>query len=282
MPELPEVQAHAERLTEALRRRRAGPLRAAHVHRPEDGAPAARAGGRPSPATVGRRGKYLLLEFAPLTFVVHLMQGGRLKADEKQSAKPRSGQARWRFEDGPRAAAHRGGQRTARPGSGASHGGRPRPVPRSTASGPEAMDVDPGRSWPRCSPRTPCASTASCATSTASPGSAGGWPTRSATGPSSRRSRRPASSARTAPQRVVDAIHAAVDDGLAYERTREDMSSSADRPGGVHQRTGEACPVCGDTIREVEYSELHRRTTAPPARPAARSWPTTPRAKFLK
>ena len=28
------------------------------------------------------------------------MQGGRLKPDEKQSAKPRFGQARWRFADG--------------------------------------------------------------------------------------------------------------------------------------------------------------------------------------
>ena len=28
------------------------------------------------------------------------MQGGRLKPDEKQSAKPRNGQARWRFADG--------------------------------------------------------------------------------------------------------------------------------------------------------------------------------------
>ena len=31
------------------------------------------------------------------------------------------------------------------------------------------------------------------------------------------------------------------------------MSSSADRPGAVHRRTGEACPRCGDTIRAVEY-----------------------------
>ena len=31
------------------------------------------------------------------------------------------------------------------------------------------------------------------------------------------------------------------------------MSSSKDRPGSVHHREGEACPVCGDTIRAVEY-----------------------------
>ena len=32
------------------------------------------------------------------------------------------------------------------------------------------------------------------------------------------------------------------------------MSSSADRPGRVHHRVGEPCPVCGDTIRSVSYS----------------------------
>ena len=54
--------------------------------------------------------------------------------------------------------------------------------------------------------------------------------------------------------RVHAAINECVADGLAYERTRTDMSSSKDRPGNVHGRIGEACPVCGDTIRSVSYS----------------------------
>ena len=54
--------------------------------------------------------------------------------------------------------------------------------------------------------------------------------------------------------RLVTAIGDAVEEGLAYERTRDDMSSSKDRPGGVHHRTGEPCGVCGDTIREVAYN----------------------------
>ena len=53
---------------------------------------------------------------------------------------------------------------------------------------------------------------------------------------------------------IVAAIHDAVEEGLAYERTRSDMSSSADRPGRVHGRVGQPCPVCGDTIRSVSYS----------------------------
>ena len=53
---------------------------------------------------------------------------------------------------------------------------------------------------------------------------------------------------------VAVAIHEACSEGLAYERTRADMSSSADRPGGVHGRSGEPCPACTDTIRAVTYS----------------------------
>ena len=101
MPELPEIQAHAERLDRGLRDGRSRALHPAGLHRPQDGdarSPDA-AYGR-ALVVVGRRGKHLLLDFGELTFVVHLMQGGRLKPDAKQSAKPRFGQARWRFADG--------------------------------------------------------------------------------------------------------------------------------------------------------------------------------------
>src|ERR687891_661194 len=54
-------------------------------------------------------------------------------------------------------------------------------------------------------------------------------------------------------ERLHVAIGECIDESLDYERTRDDMSSSAERPGRVHHRTGEACPVCGDTVRAVEY-----------------------------
>ena len=53
--------------------------------------------------------------------------------------------------------------------------------------------------------------------------------------------------------KLTDAVARCLDEGLQYERSRPDMSSSADRPGAVHRRTGESCPVCGDSIRAVEY-----------------------------
>lgn len=103
MPELPEVQAHAERLDAALRGVELSafePLSFTALKtfepRPESVV------GRPL-ASVARRGKHLLLAFAdeshPVTFVVHLMQGGRLRVDTGKARKPRGGLARWRFED---------------------------------------------------------------------------------------------------------------------------------------------------------------------------------------
>ena len=53
---------------------------------------------------------------------------------------------------------------------------------------------------------------------------------------------------------LVEAIHVCINEGLAFERGLDEMSSSADRPAHVHHRVGEACPVCGDVVRAVEYS----------------------------
>jgi formamidopyrimidine-DNA glycosylase len=66
-----------------------------------------------------------------------------------------------------------------------------------------------------------------------------------------------ASTAKLGPEgakKVASAIESCVEEGLAYERSRPDMSASADRPGAVHHRVGEACPRCGDTIRSVSYA----------------------------
>ena len=108
MPELPEIQAHAERLEAdfggaVLERFTPLSFTALKTY-----APAPEAANGRALSGVGRRGKHLLLRFDPasaadgeqLTFVVHLMQGGRLKPDVKQSPKARGGVARWRFADG--------------------------------------------------------------------------------------------------------------------------------------------------------------------------------------
>ncbi|MCU1395466.1 MAG: putative glycosylase [Ilumatobacteraceae bacterium] len=258
MPELPEVQAHAERLTaqfgghvlEKFVPLTFTALKTA-VPAPKDayGLPLQR---------VGRRGKYLMLQFEPVTFVVHLMQGGRLLVDEKQSAKPRGGQARFVFEpdlDAPSNPAllltEQGTERRAGVWC----------VPTATALtdlplsklGPEALELDVTglqlqfaqhsmrlhgflRDQRAIAGLGRMLANEVCHRAKISPFANTGKLTAEETA------------------RVRTAIHEAVQDGLDYERTRTDMSSSKDRPGRVHGRVGEACPVCGDTIRSVSYS----------------------------
>jgi len=101
MPELPELEAHAERLDSryagaSLKQFTPLTFTALKTAVP----PASNAEGHDL-VFVGRRGKYLLFDFGVLTFVVHLMQGGRVKEElpGKQPAKPKTGVARWSFAD---------------------------------------------------------------------------------------------------------------------------------------------------------------------------------------
>jgi formamidopyrimidine-DNA glycosylase len=252
VPELPEVQAHAERLTERYRGEvlaRFVPLRFTAL---KTAVPAPDgAYGRPL-AEVGRRGKYLLADFGDLTFVVHLMQGGRLREDAKPDAKPKSGQARWHFDSG-RAwlLTEAGTERRAGVWCMAT-AGRLDAAPLSRL-GPEA-DTVRGDDLAKLFVAHPMRlhgflRDQSCVA---------GLGRRLANEVCHRAHLSPfASTAKLgapAAASVADAITFCVEEGLAYERTRNDTSSSADRPGGVHHRTGEPCPTCGDAVREVAYA----------------------------
>lgn len=251
MPELPEVQAHAERLTEQFRGavlERFVPfnftaLKTA-VPRPDE------AYGQPL-RQVGRRGKYLLLDFGAVHFVVHLMQGGRLLVDEGKSAKPRNGQARFVFAEGPALLLTEAGkERRAGVWCVASDQLDGPPLHRL---GPDALAMSPAdlaaafaatnmrihgflRDQHHLAGVGRMLANEICHRAKLSPFAMTGKFTADEV------------------QRLWHAIHDCIDEGLTYERTRSDMSSSADRPGNVHHRVGETCPVCGDTIRSVSYS----------------------------
>lgn len=250
MPEMPEVQAHAERLTEAyggaeLARFRPITFTALKTFAP----PPEAALGFPL-EEVGRRGKHLLLRFEPVTFVVHLMQGGRLKDDPKQAAKPRGGQARWSFADGRALLLTEAG--TERRAGVWVVEGDPDDQPPLDHLGPEAETLD----------RDSLAKLLA-----EHPMRLHGWlrdqrilaglGRRLANEICHRAELSPFASTAKLDADAVDRLHAAIGEciaeSLAYERTRSDMSSSAERPGAVHHREGEACPVCGDTVRAVEY-----------------------------
>jgi formamidopyrimidine-DNA glycosylase len=251
VPEMPEVQAHAERLTDDFVGTELAGFRPIAFTALKTFAPAPdEAVGRPL-LGVGRRGKHLLLRFEPVTFVVHLMQGGRLKPDEKQAAKPRGGQARWTFADGRALLLTEAG--TERKAGVWVVAGDPDGQPPLDELGPEAADVD----------------RATLATLLGDHRMRlHGWlrDQRIIAGLGRRLANEICHRAQLSPfvntgkldDDAVDRLHAAIGaciaESLAVERARSDMSSSKERPGAVHHRTGEACPVCGDTVRAVEYS----------------------------
>jgi formamidopyrimidine-DNA glycosylase len=252
VPELPEVQAHAERLTAAFagdRLERFTPLTFTALKTVTPAPDVAY--GLPL-QRVGRRGKYVLLEFEPATFAVHLMQGGRLREDEKQSLKPRGGQARFRFADGRALLLTEAGTER-RAGVWCLPSDAVLTSPPLADLGPEATEVTPAelRALFAAHPMRlhSFLRDQQCLA---------GLGRRLANEVCHRAKLSPFASTRKLDDdeaaRVVAAIHDAVDEGLAYERDQTDMSASADRPGNVHHRTGLPCPVCGDTIREVTYS----------------------------
>jgi formamidopyrimidine-DNA glycosylase len=253
MPELPEVQAHAERLTDdyaGQRLERFVPLTFTALKTVAP--PPDRAYGLPLDA-VGRRGKYLLLHFGPVTFVVHLMQGGRLSVDAKQSARPRGGQARFVFAGDQTALllTEQGTERKA--GVWCMATDAVLTSPPLAQLGPEADLIEPDELAARFAERS-----VRLHGFLRDQRAIAGLGRRLANEVCHRAKLSPfAMTGKLGPDdaaEVVKAIRDAVAEGLEYERGRDDMSSSKDRPGRVHHRTGEPCPACGDTIRAVEYS----------------------------
>jgi formamidopyrimidine-DNA glycosylase len=252
MPELPELQAHAERLDADFTGAELAKLTPLTFTALKTASPPPEVTVGHSLVFVGRRGKHLLLDFGTATHVVHLMQGGRLLVDEKQSAKPRGGQARWHFADGRALLLTEAG--TERRAGVWVVDGDPELHEPLAGLGPDADQLDEGalgklldahsmrlHGWLRDQRIV------------------AGIGRRLANEICHRAQLSPfANSAKLARDEVArldEAMRACINESLAYERGRDSMSKSAERPGSVHHRIGEACPVCGDTIRSVEYTK---------------------------
>ncbi len=252
MPELPEVQAHAERLAEEFTDRvlvRFVPIKFTAL---KTAVPSPDLAYGTPLLGVSRRGKYLLLEFESVQFAVHLMQGGRLVVDDKQSAKPRGGQARFVFDDGPALLLTEAGTER-RAGVWCLPAATALTSPPLALLGPDADQVTPEQMVTLLNVKNQRVH---------------GFlrDQRSIAGLGRRLSNEICHHAKLSPfamtrklgldgaTKLVAAIAHTVDEGLAYERTRTDMSSSKDRPSAVHGRAGEPCPACGDVVRAVEYS----------------------------
>lgn len=251
MPELPELQAHAERLTRELAGAELARFRALTFTALKTVLPAPEeAVGHPL-ASVDRYGKYLLLRFAPVTFVVHLMQGGRLEPDAKQAAKPRGGLARWVFAD-DRALLLTEMAKEKRAGVWVVAGDLTTQAPLE-GLGPDAGDLSLDEL--RAALDGPSMRVHGFLRDQRRIAGIG---RRLANEVCHRARLSPFAATKKLSAAEVEALHAAIGaciaDALEVERARTAMSSSAERPGNVYHRTGEACPVCGDTIRAVEYS----------------------------
>ncbi len=250
MPELPEVQAHAERLDSAF----AGAI--LERFRPISFTALKTAMPSPDEASghalvfVGRRGKLLLLDFGTVTFVVHLMQGGRLVLDAKQAAKPRGGIARWTFDDGRALLLTEAG--TERKAGVWLVAGDPEAQEPLAHLGPDADQLDDATLAQLLA---------------AHPMRLHGFlrDQHLLAGLGRRLANEICHRAKLSPfvlttklgaaevERLREAIQVCANESLAYERGRDSMSSSKERPGSVHHRDGEPCPVCGDGVRAVEY-----------------------------
>ncbi len=102
MPELPEVQALAERLTDVVGGSRLAGVEQLQFSSLKTVTPRVTELVGRTLETVGRRGKYLLFEFGGPRVLVHLSQGGRIDIeDPPKSTKPRGAVARMRFEGRP-------------------------------------------------------------------------------------------------------------------------------------------------------------------------------------
>ncbi|MEL6890716.1 MAG: DNA-formamidopyrimidine glycosylase family protein [Actinomycetota bacterium] len=256
MPEMPEIEAHAERLSERFAGRKLERFHPFNFTALKTAVPPPDAAYGHSLESVGRRGKYLLLRFKPLTMVIHLMQGGRLLPDEKLAKKPRGGQARLVFDDGPAMLlTEQGTERRAGVWCIGADDDLDA-IPPLDKLGPEAVGIEPDRLADLFAEhsmrihgflrdqRLVAGLGRRLANEIC-------WQARIS--PFATTKKLGAEGAAT----VAAAIDHCATEGLEYERSRDDMSSSKDRPSSAHGRTGEPCPrreEHDDTIRAVEYS----------------------------
>lgn len=253
---MPEVQAHAERMTAALGGATLQRFELLNFAALKTYDPPADAAKGMRLERVDRRGKYLLLRFdGDLTHVVHLMQGGRLRLDPKVSKKPKLGLARWTFAgtasgvDEAWLLTEAGTERKA--GVWAVRGDPLPQVPLDDL-GPEADQLGRDELAERLAGRSRrlhgllrdqdvLAGLGRMLTNEILYEAA----------------LSPFANAAKLTDDEMTRLHTALGEvvarATAHERTLTDIGKSVDRPSKVHNRAGEPCVDCDDTIRTVTY-----------------------------
>lgn len=262
MPEMPEVQAHAERMTNALAGATLAKFQLINFAGLKTFDPPADAAVGAKVTDITRRAKYLLINFDnSQSHIVHLMQGGRLRPDPKQSKKPRNGIARWVFDDGSAWLLTEAG--TERKAGIWAVAGNSLDAEALEGLGPEADQLtrDELADVLRAHSRR----------------LHGLLRTQSVVAGLGRMLTNeilfdagisPFANAAKLSEDELDRLHASlglvVQAALDHERTLDDIGKSADRPSRVHNRSGEPClgkgcgggdkrKACTDTVHTVEY-----------------------------
>jgi len=281
MPELPEIKAHAERLHASHRGAVIERFRVLHPSALKTFGPHPDCVAGSAVSRVRHRGKHILIDVdspASATFVVHLMQGGRLRPDPKRASRPRRGMARWEFADGrallltEAGTEHRAGVWLVK--------GDAESVAPLYGLGPDADTVSVEE----------LATILGCEAERVH-----GF---------LRNQKRIAGIGRLLANEILHgagispfaissklsdeevtrlhtAMGRAIDRASIHERGLSDIGRSAGRPSNVHHRIGQPCPVCADTILAVEY---RRYTIAycPTCQTKGRRLADNTTSKFLK
>jgi formamidopyrimidine-DNA glycosylase len=265
MPELPEVQALAERLDEAVGGSafagadvlqfsslktvtpRAGELVGTKVER------------------VGRRGKYVVFELGGPRILVHLSQGGRADVEAPpKTTKPRGSVVRFRFEDRPSILFKEFG-RERKAGWWVLADGDDGPLqklgpePDSDAFERFVLEgTDPRRVHTILRDQRTVA------------GIGRGYSDdilhRAKLSPYASLDKLSKGERR----RLLDAVHSILEEALEVERKRTGgLPTKIGEHFTVHGRYGSPCPVCGDDLRRVSY-ESHEVTYCPTCQTSGR------------
>lgn len=258
MPELPEVQALAERLSDAVAGapfEGADPLQFSSL---KTVLPRASDLVGRTLEHVGRRGKYLVLDLEGPRILVHLSQGGRVDVeDPPKTTKPRGSVVRLRFEARPAVLVKEfGRERKAgwwvlAPGDDGPLD-KLGPEPDSVAFERAILEGDDGRRV-----HTILRDQRSVA------GIGRGYSDdvlhRAKLSPYASLASLDAAQRRT----VLDAVRSVLADALEVERRRSGgLPTKIGDHFTVHGRYGQPCPVCGGDLRRVSY-ESHEVTYCP-------------------
>ena len=207
---------------------------------------------------VGRRGKYLLFQFGGPRLLMHLSQGGRIDLEEKAKAtRPKGSVARLRFEDRPSILIKEYGTQR-KVGLWIVAAGDDGPLVKL---GPEPLSNEFERLLLEGADNRRIHTILRDQRTVSGVG-------RGYTDDALHRAKLSPYASLTSlsideRKRLLEALRATLDEGLVHERKRKGgLPTKLGDHWVVHNRNGEPCPVCGETLKRVSF-ESHEITYCP-------------------